>query len=85
MCDHFHGLVSATRRAVRLLAVPQDPQVVLPLHPDARPLYRRLLNLSSPALFDEVVAIARAEGPDSPMPSHYDAEIPVPSGAIDKW
>ena len=50
-----------------------------------RPLYQRLLNLSSPPLFDEVLAIARADGPESPLPSHYEVHVPVPSGAIDKW
>ena len=37
------------------------------------------------ALFDEVIAIARADGPESPPPSHYEVHVPVPSGAIDKW
>jgi hypothetical protein len=50
-----------------------------------RPLYKRLINLASPALFDEVLAIARALGPESPPPGHYDVHVPVPSGAIDKW
>jgi hypothetical protein len=50
-----------------------------------RPLYKRLINLASPALFDEVVTIARAQGPDSPMPGHYEVNVTVPSGAIDKW
>ena len=50
-----------------------------------KPLYHRLLNLSSPALFDEVIASARAAGPDSPLPGHYESTCRCPSGAIDKW
>ena len=50
-----------------------------------KPLYHRLLNLSSPALFEEVIEEARAAGPDSPLPGHYDLHVPVPAGAIDKW
>ncbi len=85
MCEHFHGLV--TRRGERFGCLQFRKILKWYFHFTRmpRPLYRQLLNLSSPALFDEVVAIARMEGPDSPLPSHYDAEIPVPSGAIDKW
>jgi hypothetical protein len=50
-----------------------------------RPLYRRLINLASPAVFDEVVAIARAAGPPTALPGHYEIQVPVPAGAIDKW
>ena len=85
MCDHFHGLVMRRGERFGCLQFRKILKWYFHFTRMPRPLYKRLLNLSSPALFDEVVAIARAEGPDSPMPSHYDAEIPVPSGAIDKW
>ena len=50
-----------------------------------KPFYRSLLNLSSAALFDEVIGALRATGPESPLPGHYEFHVPVPSGAIDKW
>ena len=75
----------APGRAARLPSVPQDPQVVLSFHADAETVLPSLLNLSSPALFEEVIDEARAAGPDSPLPGHYDLHVPVPAGAIDKW
>ena len=42
-----------------------------------------LLNLSSPALFDEVIAAVEAAGPESALPGHYEFHVPVPSGAIE--
>jgi tRNA-dihydrouridine synthase B len=85
MCDHFHGLVMRRGERFGCLQFRKILKWYFHFTRMPRPLYKRLLNLSSPSLFDEVIAIARADGPDSPMPSHYDAEIPVPSGAIDKW
>ncbi len=85
MCDHFHGLVSRRGERFGCLQFRKILKWYFHFTRMPRPLYHRLLNLSSPALFDEVVAIARADGPDSPMPSHYDVHVPVPSGAIDKW
>lgn len=51
----------------------------------ARPLYHRLINLPSRALFDETVAMILAAGPASPLPGHFEPKVPVPSGPIDKW
>jgi hypothetical protein len=50
-----------------------------------RSLHKRLINLSSPGLFDEVLAIARAAGPESAPPGNYEVHVSVPSGAIGKW
>lgn len=85
MIRHFHGLV--TRRGERFGCLQFRKILKWYFHFTRmpRPLYRQLINLSSPALFDEVVAIARADGPESPPPSHYEVHVPVPSGAIDKW
>jgi tRNA-dihydrouridine synthase B len=85
MCRHFRGLVE--RRGERY-GCTQFRKILkwyfhfirLP-----KPYYVRLLNLSSPSLFEEVIAEARTSGPDSPLPGHYDLHVPVPSGAIDKW
>jgi nifR3 family TIM-barrel protein len=85
MCEHFHGLVIRRGERFGCLQFRKILKWYFHFTRMPRPLYRQLINLSSPSLFDEVLAIARSEGPDSPLPSHYDAEIPVPSGAIDKW
>lgn len=50
-----------------------------------RPLYMRLINLSSVALFDEVLAEIKAVGPAGSLPGHFEPNVPVPSGPIDKW
>jgi tRNA-dihydrouridine synthase B len=85
MARHFHGLV--TRRGERFGCLQFRKILKWYFHFThmPRPLYKQLINLSSPALFDEVLAIARADGPESPPPSHYEVHVPVPSGAIDKW
>jgi nifR3 family TIM-barrel protein len=85
MCAHFHGLV--VRRGERFGCLQFRKTLKWYFHFTRMPrqLYRRLINFSSAALFEEVIAIARSDGPDSPLPGHYDAQVPVPSGAIDKW
>jgi nifR3 family TIM-barrel protein len=85
MCEHFHGLVARRGERFGCLQFRKILKWYFHFTRLPRPLYRRLINLSSPALFDEVLAIARADGPEAPLPSHYDADVPVPSGAIDKW
>jgi hypothetical protein len=45
----------------------------------------RLINLSSVALFDEVLAEIKAVGPAGSLPGHFEPNVPVPSGPIDKW
>jgi nifR3 family TIM-barrel protein len=50
-----------------------------------KPLYHRLVNLTSVSLFVETLALVRAEGPCAPWPGHLEPTVPVPSGPIDKW
>jgi nifR3 family TIM-barrel protein len=50
-----------------------------------KPLYLKLINLPSPAVFDAVLAEIRRAGPTMPLPGHFDPKVPVPSGPIDKW
>jgi tRNA-dihydrouridine synthase B len=85
MCGHFHALVERRGERFGCLQFRKTLKWYFHFTRMPRPLYKRMINLSSPNLFDEIFALARQEGPDSPMPGHYDAQIPVPSGAIDKW
>jgi nifR3 family TIM-barrel protein len=48
-------------------------------------LAHRLINLPSAAIFRDTLALIRAAGPIGPLPGVFDANIPVPSGPIDKW
>ncbi len=82
---HLHGLASRRGERFGCLQFRKILKWYFHFTRMPRPLYMRLLNLSSVALFDEVVAIARAEGPDGPPPGHFEVHVPVPSGAIDKW
>jgi tRNA-dihydrouridine synthase B len=50
-----------------------------------RCFYLELINLPRVAVFDEVLPRIRAVGPTAPLPGHFDARVPVPSGPIDKW
>jgi nifR3 family TIM-barrel protein len=50
-----------------------------------KPLYHRLINLSCSDRFFETIDAVRLAGPASPLPSHEEPLIPVPSGPIDKW
>jgi tRNA-dihydrouridine synthase len=85
MCHHFHGLVARRGERFGCLQFRKTLKWYFHFTRMSRSLYRRLINLSSPALFDEVIAIARSDGPESPLPSHYEIHVPVPAGAIDKW
>jgi tRNA-dihydrouridine synthase B len=85
MVDHFHGLVA--RRGDRLACLQFRKLVKWYGHAIRPPkeLSQRLINLASPALFDETVALIRERGPASPLPGHFEPRVPVPSGPIDKW
>jgi nifR3 family TIM-barrel protein len=50
-----------------------------------KPLYHRLINLASAAVFEEAVAAIRDAGPTAPLPGHDEPRVPVPSGPIDRW
>jgi tRNA-dihydrouridine synthase B len=85
MSGHFHGLVDRRGERFGCLQFRKILKWYFHFTRMPRPLYKRLINLSCPEVFDEVVELARAEGPESAMPGHYDVHVPVPSGAIDKW
>jgi len=85
MGQHFRGLVARRGEHYGCLQFRKILKWYFHFTRMPRPLYRRLLNLSSPALFDEVMAIARASGPDTRLPGQSEFDIPVPSGPIDKW
>jgi tRNA-dihydrouridine synthase B len=85
MCRHFRGLVDRRGERHGCLQFRKILKWYFHFTRLPKPFYLRLLNLSSPALFEEVIEIARSTGPDSPLPGHYDLHVPVPSGAIDKW
>ncbi len=85
MSTHFHGLLD--RRGERLACL-QFRKIIKWYSYSIRPpreLYHRLINLSSAQLFDESIASIRSSGPSSPIPSHFEPRVPVPSGPIDKW
>lgn len=50
-----------------------------------KPLYLQLIQLASAAAFHAGLPSIRAAGPSSALPGHFDANVPVPSGPIDKW
>ena len=85
MCRHFRGLVDRRGDQHGCFQFRKILKWYFHFTRLRKPFYLRLLNLSSPALFEEVIEEARAVGPDSPLPGHYDLHVPVPSGAIDKW
>jgi tRNA-dihydrouridine synthase B len=85
MLRHFRGLIERRGERHGCLQFRKILKWYFHFTRMPKPLYHRLLNLSSPALFEEVIEEARAIGPDSPLPGHYELHVPVPAGAIDKW
>lgn len=82
---HFHRLLAS--RGERLACL-QFRKLVKWYHHSIRPprpLYLRMINLPSARIFDESVAAIRAAGPSSPIPSHNEPRVFVPSGPMDKW
>jgi nifR3 family TIM-barrel protein len=85
MCRHFRGLVERRGERHGCLQFRKILKWYFHFTRMPKPFYLRLLNLSSPALFEEVIENARVSGPESPLPGHYDQHVPVPAGPIDKW
>jgi nifR3 family TIM-barrel protein len=85
MARHFHGLVDRRGEFYACLQFRKILKWYYHFTRMPKPLYLRMINLSSPAVFDETLEIIRAEGPSSPLPGHFEAHVPVPSGPIDKW
>ncbi|MBV8486743.1 MAG: tRNA dihydrouridine synthase DusB [Planctomycetaceae bacterium] len=85
MTRHFHGLVERRGEFYACLQIRKILKWYYHFTRMPKPLYLRLVNLSSVACFDETLALIRASGPASPLPGHLEFQIPVPSGPIDRW
>ncbi len=85
MSRHFHGLVERRGEFYACLQFRKILKWYYHFTRMPKPLYLRLIRLSSVALFDETVAAVRLAGPSSSLPGHFEAHVPVPSGPIDKW
>jgi tRNA-dihydrouridine synthase B len=85
MRKHFHGLVARRGEHYGCLQFRKTLKWYYHFTRMAKSSYLRLINLSSPAIFEDVMADIEATGPQSPLPGHYEFHVPVPSGAIDKW
>ncbi len=85
MRGHFHGLVERRGDKFGCLQFRKILKWYFHFTRMRREYYRQLLNLSSPELFDRVIEEAASAGPEPYAPGERPFEIPVPSGAIDKW
>jgi tRNA-dihydrouridine synthase B len=85
MNRHFHGLVDRRGEFYACLQFRKILKWYYHFTRMPKPLYLRLIKLSSVAIFDETLAAIRVAGPSSTLPGHFEAHIPVPSGPIDKW
>jgi tRNA-dihydrouridine synthase B len=85
MRRHFHGLVERRGERYGCLQFRKTLKWYARFTCMGKPFYLRLINLASAALFDEVLELVQATGPESPLPGHYEFDVPVPAGAIDKW
>jgi nifR3 family TIM-barrel protein len=85
MCRHFHGLLDRRGEFYACLQFRKILKWYYHFTRMPKPFYLRLIKLSSASLFDETLADVREAGPSSPLPGHFEAHIPVPSGPIDKW
>ena len=82
---HFHRLVESRGEHLACLQF----RKVLKWYSFAirppKPLYLKLVNLPSRALFDTVIAEIRSAGPCSALPTQFEPRVPTPKGPIDKW
>jgi len=85
MRRHFYGLIARRGEHYGCLQFRKILKWYYHFTGMSKSFYLRLINLSSPAFFDLVIAEVEAAGPESPLPGHYEFHVPVPSGAIDKW
>ena len=85
MARHFHGLALRRGEFYACLQIRKILKWYYHFTRMPKPLYLRLVNLSSVARFDETLALIRESGPASPLPGHFEPRIPVPSGPIDRW
>jgi nifR3 family TIM-barrel protein len=82
---HFRGLVERRGEHYACLQFRKTLKGYQHFTRMPRALYLRLINLSSVELFDEVLAEIRTAGPSGALPGHFEPNVPVPSGPIDKW
>jgi nifR3 family TIM-barrel protein len=85
MSRHFHGLVERRGEFYACLQIRKILKWYYHFTRMPKPLYLRLVNLSKVQVFDETMELVRQTGPASPLPGHFEAHIPVPSGPIDRW
>jgi nifR3 family TIM-barrel protein len=85
MRRHFHGLVERRGEHYGCLQFRKTLKWYARFTRMGKPYYLRLINLSSAAVFDEVLDVVQAAGPESALPGHYEFVVPVPGGAVDKW
>jgi nifR3 family TIM-barrel protein len=85
MSRHFHGLLERRGEHYACLQFRKILKWYYHFTRMPKPFYLRLIKLPSASLFDDTLADVRTAGPSSSLPGHFDANIPVPSGPIDKW
>jgi tRNA-dihydrouridine synthase len=85
MIQHFHGLALRRGEFYACLQIRKILKWYYHFTRMPKPLYLRLVNLSSVAVFDQTLDLIRSAGPSSSLPGHFEAHVPVPAGPIDKW
>jgi tRNA-dihydrouridine synthase B len=85
MSLHFHGLAERRGEFYACLQIRKILKWYYHFTRMPKPLYLRLVNLSSVTVFDETLELIRLAGPSSTLPGHFEAHVPVPAGPIDKW
>ncbi len=85
MIRHFTGLLERRGERMACLQFRKTLKWYSHFTRMPRPFYLRMINLPSSQRFYETLDLVREAGPSAPLPGHFDAHIPVPSGPIDKW
>jgi nifR3 family TIM-barrel protein len=82
---HMRGLVATRGEAMACLQIRKVLKWYNYLIRPPKPLYHRLINVPSLAVFDAVLGEIRAAGPVAALPGHFQPRVPVPDGPMDKW
>jgi nifR3 family TIM-barrel protein len=85
MRHHFHGLVMRRGEHYGCLQFRKTLKWYSRFTRMPRAAYLSLINLATMDRFDTIIDMVQAAGPDAPLPGHYEFNVPVPAGAIDKW
>ncbi|KAJ3057651.1 hypothetical protein HK102_010950, partial [Quaeritorhiza haematococci] len=85
MSVHFHGLLERRGEHYACLQFRKILKWYYHFTRMPKKCYLELINLRSSEVFDRAVAQIRGEGPSSPLPGHFEAHVPVPSGPIEAW